>query len=184
MNADRGHYPDTPRPRPDFIGMPPGMQTEIDTVTPADGADAGEHPRAQRPAVSTGEIGVHPHSAEPVTLVFDDGTPEVELSGPVLLGRDPARSDRFPQARPYALVDSARSVSKTHVLVDVSGGGAWVIDLGSTNGTAVVDAHGRETVCVPGVPTAVPEWGGFAAGNVGVQVREAPSESGEPYGAW
>lgn len=195
MNADRGQHPDAPRPRPGFIGMPPGMQTEIDTVAPAersdaergeaDGAVAGDRQRASegRIAAPSGDPAARPAASDSVTLVFDDGTPDAGLHGPVLLGRDPSRSDRFPQARPLALVDSGRSVSKTHVFVDVSGGGAWLVDLGSTNGTAVVDENGRETACVPGVPTAVPDRGGFVVGHVGVRLRGGRAESEEPHGA-
>lgn len=73
-------------------------------------------------------------------LTLDDGgVIEIRGSG-ILLGRDPAPSPGDPRLVPVAIADPSMSVSKTHLAVIRAGAGLVAIDLGSTNGSAIVRA--------------------------------------------
>ncbi|WP_062465360.1 FHA domain-containing protein [Demequina soli] len=67
------------------------------------------------------------------------------------------------------LADSTRTVSKSHARLRLERGGWWVEDLGSTNGTYLVDPEGREAQVPEGVPT--PVAGRLILGDVEVQIR-------------
>lgn len=87
--------------------------------------------------------------------VLDDGS-EVDLSAPVLLGRDPSTSVEEGDAQLVAVADPERTVSKTHLKVELLGGVVLVTDRGSTNGSALVAADGSESELEAGSPTEVP----------------------------
>lgn len=74
-------------------------------------------------------------------LVFADGR-RTPLAGSVVIGRDPVAPTARPDARALSIDDPARSLSKTHVLVDVEGGRVFVQELNSTNGIVVTSATG------------------------------------------
>ncbi|WP_437584143.1 FHA domain-containing protein [Paramicrobacterium sp. CJ85] len=139
--------------RPAFIGLPPGMEADIDTV-PATGAP----PVPVRPQTAPPEEGPSDFDLE-----FEDGA-HVPLRKGVLIGRDPSAQSAYPDAELVSVTDLGRSVSKTHAAVQWSRGAVWVTDLNSTNGTRVIDENGRETVCVPEAPTPVPAGGGILFG--------------------
>ena len=90
-------------------------------------------PRAAHDESDT--ITLRPTVAWRLDLPFD--LPSVALSGIAVLGRNPAAVDRVPNAALVAIADPAKSVSKTHALIEVDGDALWVTDLDSTNGTAV-----------------------------------------------
>ena len=77
--------------------------------------------------------------ASGTALHFDSGQ-RIQLTGPVVLGRSPARGRRCPATR---VIDPDFSISKTHVLLRPVAGGLEVIDQGSTNGTAIVARRPR-----------------------------------------
>lgn len=117
-------------------------------------------------------------SAEPVvsagpgwSAVLDDGA-VLTVAGPVLLGRDPAAGAGEPAAVTVPIADEARSVSKTHLLLDVGPAGVSVTDRHSTNGVVVLTA-GVELPCVPGVPTPVPDGSTVRFGDRSLVVRRA-----------
>ncbi|WP_062304073.1 FHA domain-containing protein [Demequina subtropica] len=86
----------------------------------------------------------------------------------VLLGR----SGGLPPTdgtRRLDLADSTRTVSKSHARLTLQRGVWWVEDLGSTNGTYVVDAAGHESQAPEGVPTEV--TGRLILGDVEVEIR-------------
>jgi hypothetical protein len=87
-------------------------------------------------------------------LLLPDGA-RVEITGPTLLGRDPAPSPEHPGARLLPLEDPGKTMSKTHALLEPERGvGALVVhDLYSTNGIAV-DAAGIREIVVPGSSAA------------------------------
>lgn len=85
--------------------------------------------------------------------VLDDGT-ELDLASPVLLGRDPSSSDD--SCTVVAVADPERTVSKTHLKVELLGGVLLATDRGSTNGSVLVGRDGSETDLEPGMPTEVP----------------------------
>ncbi|WP_225752717.1 FHA domain-containing protein [Actinotalea sp. Marseille-Q4924] len=84
-------------------------------------------------------------SAPPAVIVLDDGQ-RVEVRSVALLGRRPQpRPDEEVEVL-VSMDDFARSVSKTHARLRWDGQVGWVVDRGSTNGTAVEHATGRRTV--------------------------------------
>ncbi|SDH36706.1 RDD family protein [Agrococcus jejuensis] len=85
-----------------------------------------------------------------LVLELDDGA-RIQLGGRVLIGRNPTLQPGEAGTL-VPIPDDTRSVSKTHVAIDVEGGTIQVIDRHSTNGTAIVHG-GKETRLVGGVPT-------------------------------
>lgn len=83
-------------------------------------------------------------------LFLDDGR-ELSLNLAYAFGRAPVAPAGRPDARPIAVRDA--QVSKTHLLVEPSAGGALVTDLHSTNGAELIDPDGRTTRLEPGVAT-------------------------------
>lgn len=77
---------------------------------------------------------------------LDDGR-EIPVTGVVLIGRSPvARADE----RGATLVpagEPGRTVSKTHLALGVDERGIYVVDRGSTNGTAVLNVKGELEPC-------------------------------------
>ena len=68
------------------------------------------------------------------------------------------------------IADEARSVSKTHLLLEVGPAGVQVTDRHSTNGVMVVTA-GVDLPCVPGVATPVPDGSSVRFGDRSLVVR-------------
>ncbi|WP_166997633.1 FHA domain-containing protein [Paramicrobacterium fandaimingii] len=155
--------------RPGFIGLPPGMQADIDTV-PAS-ADRVAPAPVGTPSTPDG-------NASDIDIEFADGT-RIPIDGIVLIGRDPSAQTAFPDAELRAVSDVSRSVSKTHAAVQWSRGAVWVTDLHSTNGTRIVDAAGRETVCVPDAPTPAPRDGGILFGRALASLRARSGDGSE-----
>ena len=81
--------------------------------------------------------------------VLDDGR-EVPVRGLVLLGRNPQPRPGEEGAELIKVADESRTVSKSHLALDVDAGGLFVVDRGSTNGSTVTTADGRVSRCVPG----------------------------------
>lgn len=156
--------PDGEKP-PRFIGLPPGMQADIDTVP----TTTGSTPRTEAAEVSADD------SVSDLDLEFPDGS-RVSAEGSILIGRDPTAQSAFPDAQLVSIVDVTRSVSKTHAAVQWSRGAVWVTDLNSTNGTRILDATGRETACVPEAPTPAPRDGGILFGRCHVPLRARGSD--------
>lgn len=85
------------------------------------------------------------------------GNEAVSIAGAVIIGRDPVRTDRWPDAQLLPVADPAKSVSKTHAMFEIDGGRLWVHDLDSTNGVFVA-APGLEVIQVdPGSRALVPD---------------------------
>jgi hypothetical protein len=81
----------------------------------------------------------------------------VGIDSAIVIGRDPAAQPRYPGAVLVPALDPAKSLSKTHALLEVEGGTLWVHDLDSTNGVFVA-APGIDVVQVdPGIRVVVPE---------------------------
>ncbi|WP_062389183.1 FHA domain-containing protein [Demequina iriomotensis] len=99
----------------------------------------------------TSEGGVYGFDAEAVLVGRSGGLPPIDGT------------------RRLDLVDSTRTVSKTHARLELTRGTWWVEDLGSTNGTYLVDATGHETQVPDGVPT--PVTGRLILGDVEVDIR-------------
>ena len=82
-------------------------------------------------------------------LVMPDGARHA-LSGPLLLGRNPAGIPDRPDAGLLAVVDPGKTVSKTHALLEPSADGVRLRDLHSTNGVAVDTAGARQLLTAGG----------------------------------
>jgi hypothetical protein len=70
-------------------------------------------------------------------LVFADGE-EVEVDGPLILGRAPSQSDPNRPARLVPVRGTGRGVSRNHLRVDETPEGLAVVDLGSSNGSWLI----------------------------------------------
>ena len=113
--------------------------------------------------------------ARPVALVLPDGTSFV-VGGPTLVGRDPQAAE--PGWALLPVRDPKRSVSKTHAALDVDGGGLWVTDRGSTNGTVVSEPGRPPRVVERGARARVPVGAALHLGELRFAVREAAREGG------
>ena len=81
--------------------------------------------------------------------VLDDGR-EVPVHGLVVLGRNPHARPGEDSAELVKLADETRTVSKSHLALNVdSAGRLLVADRSSTNGSTVTTADGGTTACVP-----------------------------------
>lgn len=85
---------------------------------------------------------------------FDTGQ-RLTVAGTLLVGRDPEPGTEFVSAELLAIDDTALSVSKTHLVVRFHDGKTEVMDLGSTNGTQIVDPSGKLTLLEPRQAVAV-----------------------------
>ena len=88
-----------------------------------------------------------------VGLVLGNGQ-RYEVSGPLLLGRNPvdaAGEDAVLAPWP----DISRRLAKTHLRAEKIGQLLWVTDLGTAGGTALVGPDGLRRTLDPDVPTAV-----------------------------
>lgn len=95
------------------------------------------------------------------SLASDDGI-ETAIAGRTVLGRDPRAVDERDAIAVVGLDDA--SVSASHAVVEVREGRLHVTDLGSTNGTVVLDVDGAEHACTPGVPVEVAEGAAIELG--------------------
>lgn len=145
----------------DFIVPPPGL---IPALTRTPDSDAGPEqtgptypsfrPPVPTPAPPTGPAvplppPVAPPAAAPVSApatapvsaqewVADlaDGQ-RIVIGGAVVFGRAPSASRAHPDAVLVAVNDPARSVSKTHAMIELTPDGLALTDLHSTNGVRV-----------------------------------------------
>lgn len=132
---------DAPPPAPAPESAAPAEPT---VPAPAASAPAASAPAASAPAQSV--TGWH--------LRLADGQ-RMPVTGSLVLGRDPAPVTRRASTM-VSVVDPARSVSKSHALVELSADDTLsVTDLHSTNGVSLVGADGRRTILGPGIGTPV-----------------------------
>lgn len=76
-------------------------------------------------------------------LQLDDGA-EFVVTGRTLVGRDPEPGPGESTAERLPVDDPDRSISKTHLVVELGANGELrVLDRGSTNGTSVLRVDGR-----------------------------------------
>lgn len=109
---------------------------------------------------------------------LDDGR-EVELAVTVLLGRNPQKSveDIENTDTDVHLVPAGgdgRMISRTHVLVGTDARGVFVVDRGSTNGTALVTSGGGLEPCPVGTQVRVNQGQQVSYGNRWFTVLRRP----------
>jgi hypothetical protein len=105
-------------------------------------------------ATRLGTPSQQPAQAAERWLSIDSSDP-VPLAELMLVGRAPVPRDGEGHAVLIALDDPDHSVSKTHLAITVNDEGVWVIDRGSTNGTAIVDSDGMVTSVSSSAPSRV-----------------------------
>jgi hypothetical protein len=76
-------------------------------------------------------------------LVLPDGR-AIVVTTTTLIGRNPGSTPRFPGAKLERVDDPAKSVSKTHAVLQSDSEGLWITDLGSTNGVILTQPDGTE----------------------------------------
>jgi hypothetical protein len=150
-----GSRPGQPRPAEE----PDGRAPEPPAFLPHEPAlESGTRPVAPLEATvlrSTGPRSAaapRDDPAEPGTrwrLLLPDGA-EITLDQPILLGREPVAPGDVSGARPIAVRDPEKTVSKTHVLLTPADSGVRVRDLHSSNGTTLVLPGGRVPVPADG----------------------------------
>ncbi|HJE50878.1 MAG TPA: RDD family protein [Tessaracoccus flavescens] len=108
---------------------------------------------------------------------LDDGR-EVELSVTVLLGRNPQRTDDDPdEVHLVPASGDGRMISRTHVLIGADLRGVYIVDRGSTNGTALVTPSGELDPAPEGTQVRVREGQQVSYGNRWFTVLRRPEKS-------
>jgi hypothetical protein len=106
----------------------------------------------------------------------------VPIASAVIIGRDPVANSSWPAAALLPALDPAKSLSKTHAMLEIDGDILWVHDLNSTNGVFVA-APGLGVVKVdPGTRSMVPdgaevELGEFILTAIRTRPRLAPPQT-------
>lgn len=107
---------------------------------------------------------------------LDDGR-EVDLTATVLLGRNPKRGPSDPEE--VNLVPASgdgRMISRTHVTIGTDPRGVYVVDRGSTNGTALVASGGDLEPCPADTQVRVREGQQVSYGNRWFTVLRRPEK--------
>lgn len=80
-------------------------------------------------------------------LVFDDGV-TISVLHDIVIGREPEVEEtvRAGSAQPVRLEDESQSVSRAHLRVELDEWDAYVVDLGSSNGTRVRRQDGEDWI--------------------------------------
>lgn len=149
-----------PDPEPEAELIPlvlPGPPGEVPPRVPqpsAPEASTGEPPAEEEDEFDETIVVVRGASRTDWKLVDIDGQ-TFPLDRQNVLGRKPAQSVEGAQL--IALSDSERVLSRTHARIEVDDAGLWVTDLGSTNGTDVVDESGAFIECAPHERFAIAE---------------------------
>ncbi|MDQ0892686.1 FHA domain-containing protein [Agromyces ramosus] len=181
---------------PDFIVPPPGLvppapeHTEPErTVQAAPGRVLPTFvPAAPPRAVPSQMPSVHPMPGPPPAPVAAEASPgpwrltgerefDVVVAGRLVLGRDPVAVSPYADAKPVPVVDPARSVSKTHALVDAAPDGVSVTDLHSTNGVRIRTADVELHELAPGIPAVVPPGASILLGDLELRVQRLPGDT-------
>lgn len=122
---------------PDTVEAAPPRAREVPPATfPVFSAVAG--PAAPpAPVAPVSEATAH----GPWMLTLADGQ-RFQVGGSLVLGRDPSAVPARPHAALVPVVDPAKSVSKTHAVIDLEGAELSITDLHSTNGVLVTGQQG------------------------------------------
>ena len=107
----------------------------------------------------------------PVWRLLIPGQGSVPVEGVLYLGRNPVAGAGHPGAHVLSVDDSAKSVSKTHAMLEVDAGALWVHDLDSTNGVWVVPQGEDAIEVLPGERVLVPAGSDLELGDLVVQVE-------------
>lgn len=171
-NAASSGYSETPSGAP----LPAGSAVAHNPfrAPSAAAAVAGAAWLIPSPVTAEHDGDTHPHAqvvaGRVLTLTLPDGTTR-GIAHLAILGRDPVPRNAASGAELIQVTDQAKSVSKSHAVLEVRTDGVWVTDLGSTNGTFV-----GGVVIVPWVAVSVRPGVELRLGDctIGVDRLEAP----------
>jgi uncharacterized RDD family membrane protein YckC len=147
-------YAQAPQPSP---SPQPMIVAEDDDLTRTHLAPVGKTPGPPRKATDGWQ------------LRLDDGR-TVPVHGLVLIGRSPQPQPDEHAELVQAGVES-RMVSKTHLAIGLDHRGLYVMDRGSTNGTAIANSGGQFEPCAAGDPVRVREGQIVSFGDRYLEVR-------------
>lgn len=147
------------------------LRSGLDMTPGADstpGAAVASTPAAPVAVIDAAERAAGASAGEPTPVVVVESAPEriavrlvddtgrsIALVRSALIGRDPAAAPDEDVEHLVALEDPDRTVSKTHLRVDVAEHGVTVLDRGSSNGTTA-RIGGVDHTLEAGVPLGVP----------------------------
>jgi hypothetical protein len=158
-----------PRPLP-----PPVLTPAVEPVKPVAAAPVpAPTPTATppNPAPTPREQPAAPAAAPSTWVaVLDDGR-EVPVRGLVVLGRNPQSRPGEEAAELVKVADETRTVSKSHLALNVDAVGLLVADRSSTNGSTVTTPDGATTACVPEQAVRVSEGSVVSMGDHWLTVR-------------
>ncbi|CAN5495507.1 hypothetical protein BH10ACT4_BH10ACT4_00030 [soil metagenome] len=138
-------------------GLPPVASASVGEPAPAPATSAPAASASAEEAVDETRASL-PRRDSPTawSVVLPTGQ-SVPVASAVIVGRDPVANASWPAAVLLPALDPAKSLSKTHALLEIDGGILWVHDLDSTNGVFVA-APGVDVVQVdPGTRVMVPD---------------------------
>jgi uncharacterized RDD family membrane protein YckC len=181
-----GHPAEPPQPLtpPAGVAVPPSAPGAFAAAANAHGQPGGENGGrpGDRPAPNEGGgvTRISPSIAVPESaradgqpgwlVVLDDGR-EIDITGLVLLGRNPHAQPGEEDAQLIKIADETRTVSKSHLAIATDSDGAFVVDRGSTNGSTVTTSGGVSTKCRMGERVRVGEGSIVSIGDHYLEIR-------------
>lgn len=135
------------QPQPSYQPQPPQPQAPVQpmqappVVAQPPVPEPDQATRVQSAATQVPQAPPPPPPNVGWAVVLDDQR-EIPITRLTLFGRNPQPRPGEDDAQLIKVVDQARTVSKTHVAVNVDSRGVFVTDRGSTNGSAVTDPRG------------------------------------------
>ena len=105
------------------------------------------------------------------SVVLDDGR-HIDVRGLVVLGRKPEARPGEEAAELIKLADETRTVSKSHLSLDVGPRGLVVMDRGSTNGSTVTAPEGAAQRCTPWEPVQLAPGAVVSMGDHWLKVQQ------------
>lgn len=115
-------------------------------------------------------ISVRRHAGGAWRLMVPGQSHPVVVDGTLFLGRNPSPAPGVTGVI-LAVDDPAKSVSKTHAILEPDAEGLWVHDLDSTNGVWVVPEGEDPVEVIPGTRAAVPAGADLELGDFVIQVE-------------
>lgn len=140
-------------PTPKVSPIPPARRPNVPASSSA--IPAAPTPRAQ--------------SAAKAALLFDDGSQKTfAIPSTLVLGRKPVPHKL--QDMVLTIPDHTGTVSRSHARLEITEDGAWVTDLGSTNGTRIIGANGTTTELSAGQRLSMHATSRMFLGDVGCAI--------------
>jgi len=129
---------------------------------------------SESPAIDDAtRVSVGRRSAPAWRLTLPDAG-QVLVEQTTLVGRDPAQNDQWPDALLLPIVDSHKTVSKTHAALELTASGQLIVhDLDSTNGVYITAPGGGEAEVLPGTPAIVEPGAEVSFGEFTVTVERS-----------